>query len=49
VAAAGAFVAALALLTLRRGADRIPAPPANPAVATATAAADGCTTEGTSP
>ena len=40
VAAAGAFVAALALLTLRRGTDRIPAPPANPAVATATAAAD---------
>ena len=40
VAAAGAVVAALALLTLRRGTDRIPAPPANPAVATATAAAD---------
>lgn len=37
VAAAGASVAALALMTLRRGTDRIPAP-ANPVVATATAA-----------
>jgi EmrB/QacA subfamily drug resistance transporter len=39
VAAAGASVAALALLTLRRGTDRIPAPLANPAVASATAPA----------
>ena len=39
VAAAGASVAALALLTLRRDTDRIPAPPAKPPVATAAAAA----------
>jgi hypothetical protein len=31
VAAAGAVIATLALLTLRRGADRIPAPNRNPA------------------
>ena len=35
VAAVGAVVAALALLTLRRGADRIPAPTTNPALSTA--------------
>lgn len=35
VAASGAVVAALALLTLRRGADRIPAPTTNPPASTA--------------
>ena len=41
VATAGAVVAVLALVTLRRGADQLPAPTTNPAVSTPTSGSEG--------